>query len=390
LVVNEITRSRLKLLVILVVAVVLVHIAVIRFLFFGGNSTPVPPKAKFPEPELLIPEGGFAAQPQKKASKPQKKTEVARSEKAPKMPETKPADLPKAPEVLPPPAPEPPNPVASTPIEKHPSPKIRSLNYTGCVKGDIKGLPEPEKIPCGILVDLNTRKVLWAKNPHKSVPIASMTKMMTILLAFEAMERGELSLDTPVKVSREATKLREGVIYVDVRETFPLRDLLMAATIKSANDAAYLIAETVSGGNVPKFVERMNQRAFELGMRGTKFTNPHGLPNKENGDSVSTPEAMVLLGEAIMQYPQIMQWTSTKQTFIRDGKTELTSTNKLIVPHYPGVDGLKTGYTKHAGSCLTFSCLRNGRRLVGMVAGVRGSQVRDRFCRKLLDWGYQH
>ena len=179
------------------------------------------------------------------------------------------------------------------------------------------------------------------------------------------------------------------MIYLDPRETFPLRELLMAMTIKSANDAAYQVGDFLSNGDLPAFVAEMNTRAFELGMPGTHFINPHGLPDRQGNNSRSSAVGMVLLGEALLQYPQVMEWASTRQTFIRNGKTELTNTNNLFRRmHCPGVDGLKTGYTRAAGFCLTFTCLRNGRRLIGVVTGAARARERDDFAFALLNWGY--
>ncbi len=267
----------------------------------------------------------------------------------------------------------------------------KPFDHSTAVDGNLANQPLSAGATSGFMVDLNTRKVLWMKNQTRSVPIASMVKMMTLLVAFEQLEsHPEWSIEMPVKITAGATKVaRTGIIWLDTRETMPLIDLLRATTIKSANDAAYQVAETLGGGDINAFIARMNQRAGELGMPGTSFVSPNGLPSKANGNSLSTAEGMVILGERLLEYPPVMEWASTQQTFIRDGKTELTNTNKLVNPRWPGVDGLKTGYTNDAGSCLTFTVLRNGKRLMGCVTGYGSSVDRDRFCRKLIDWGYE-
>ena len=271
----------------------------------------------------------------------------------------------------------------------------KPFDYRTAVRGNLPKMPGGSAAGTGILVDLNSRCVLWCKEEKKPVPIASMAKMMTLFVAFENLARHpEWSLDMPVSISRATTRAaREGIIWLDVRETLPLRSLMQAAAIKSANDAAYQIAETTSGGNVDAFVAQMNASAAALRMPGTHFVNPHGLPNPDGRHSTSSAEGMVRLGERLLEYPDIMEWVGTQQLFIdrpmvKGGKTDLKNTNHLVVPRYPGVDGMKTGYTRAAKFCLTFTALRDGRRLMGCVTGFPTSRDRDVFARRILDWGY--
>ena len=270
--------------------------------------------------------------------------------------------------------------------------------YQYAVNGNIPALPGSRNATSGILVDLNTRNVLWAKNPRQAYPIASMTKIMTCLIAYEDVLAGRngLTLDTPIKVSTAAMKIGGSQVYLDTRETFPLRDLLKAASIKSANDAAYLIAEYIGQGSVPAFVKRMNERAAQIHMANTRFYNPHGLPGaKASLDNVASPEGMARLAEEALQHPQLMQWASTWMDTFREpgtkGFMKIKNHNYLIKGSpeaAPGVDGLKTGFINRAGFCLTATCLRNNRRLVVVVTGYPLRKERDRFVRQLLDWGY--
>jgi len=243
----------------------------------------------------------------------------------------------------------------------------------------------------GIIVDMGTREVLWEKDSHKAVPVASMVKMMTMLLVAEELERNtELTLDTKIPVTASALKAlpeRSGLVWLANGEEFTVRELLTCVAVKSANDAATLLGERV-GGSVDGFVDRMNKRAKELDMKSTVFHNPCGLTDKRRGNSKSSAADMVLLGERLLEYPFLLEMCSTKQASIRDGKTVIATTNKLIAPHYPGVDGLKTGYIRVAGACLTFSVIRNGRRIVGCVTGFGHARDRDYFCRRLIDWAY--
>lgn len=266
------------------------------------------------------------------------------------------------------------------------------FDYRKALWGDNLPLPGDKQALSGILVDLDSHKVLWAKNPRQGVPIASMTKMMTLLLAFEALDKGDdLKLDTPVKVTAAAAGMGGSQVYLDVKETHPLGELLKTMAIKSANDSAYLVAEYLSGGNMAQFIANMNNRAYKLRMPSTHFVNPHGLPGDNKTDSVSCPEGLAILAEQLLQYPLLLKWTSTKQDYFRPegnkARQMLTNTNRLI-SKCPGVDGLKTGYTRAAGFCVTASCLRGGRRLVAVVSGFKTSAARNAFVSKLFDWGY--
>lgn len=273
------------------------------------------------------------------------------------------------------------------------------LNDRYAVKGTIPGLPSSANATVGILVDLNTRNVLWSKNPDTAKPIASMTKIMTILLAYEEILSGRdgLSLDTPVKVSRKAALVEESQVYLDERETFPMRDLLLASSVKSANDAAYLVAEYLGGGDVQRFVDMMNEKAQRIGMNHTKFFNPHGLPGKKSiYDNVSSPADMAILAEHTMRYPQLMEWAGTLNADFRTpgkkGYIAMRNHNNLLKgarTECPGVTGLKTGFISRAGFCITITADRDGRKMVAVAMGFPQSRDRDQFVRSLIEWGYQ-
>lgn len=272
----------------------------------------------------------------------------------------------------------------------------KPFNFEYAKHGDFseKEVPGSRGATSGIMIDLSTHNVLWEKNSAKQVPIASMVKMMTLYTALEELEeKPALSLDSPVQISPEVLKVqRTGIIWLDPRETFPLSDLMKAAAIKSANDAAVQIALFLGNGDQEAFITKMNAKALELGMTGSNFVSPCGLPDRKKGNSVSTAQDMAILAEHLLQYPKYLEWSTTKLDYIREGdkRTMLNATNKLVNPRWPGVDGLKTGYTDDAGYCLTFSVLRDGRRIVGCVTGFQSaSKGRDPFCRKLIDWGYK-
>lgn len=294
-------------------------------------------------------------------------------------------------------APPPVNPAPSTAVQhryRKPSTAPRfgaPLDFSGAIRGNLPGylVPGSENAGTGIVVDMDTRKVLWEKKSRQPVPVASMVKMMTMLLAVEEMERNDrLTPDSRVTVTRCVMHVkRTGVLWLAPGEVFTLRELMLGVAVKSANDAATQIAEVVSG-NVDTFVELMNRRAAELNLRSLVFYNPCGLPDRRGRNALGSAADMVLLGERLLEYPLLIEMCSTLRGAIRDGKTVFVNTNRLINPHYPGVDGLKTGFINRSGFCLTFSALRDGRRIMGCVTGFKTARDRDRFCRKLIDWAY--
>ena len=271
---------------------------------------------------------------------------------------------------------------------------IPVFDYSHAVVGNISAIPETRNAKTGILVDLNSGKVLWNKDAKRAVPIASMTKMMTVLLTFEAIRDGKIKYDQIIKVSKNAAAIGGSDIWLDPRESFPLKDLIKAILIKSANDAAFLVGETLGGGHIEPFVKRMNRRAAELHLHA-KYFNPHGLPeNSASKDNVATCEDLAKLAGMLLQFPEVVKISSTPLDYIprkigRNKKTMLTSTNKLVRSKVNGVDGMKTGYTRRAGFCLTATCKRNNRRLVAVVTGFRSSAERNECVKKLLDWGYK-
>jgi D-alanyl-D-alanine carboxypeptidase (penicillin-binding protein 5/6) len=243
-------------------------------------------------------------------------------------------------------------------------------------------------------VEPSTGKVLWSVNPKKAMPIASMTKMMTALLAAEALREGEVSMNEPVRVTKAASRIGGSDIWLDPRETISFGNLFKAMMVKSANDAAYLIAQRLGGGSASNFVEKMNDRAKRLGLKRARFHNPHGLPEKKLGENLDSPEELAFLASVLAKYPEVLKLSSTKIDYIprkvgKNKRTQLVNTNRLVRSGCPGVDGMKTGYTKKAGFCLTVTCERKGRRLVAVMTGFSSSKERNRFAAKLLDWGYK-
>lgn len=293
------------------------------------------------------------------------------------------AVVPELPKVEEPAPKKPVNPLFGTPF-----------SYKNTINGDrIASLPGTKSATSGMLVDLGTRQVLWAKNPQKPCPIASMTKMMTMLVIMEYLDKNkDITMDTPVPVTVAAAKIGGSQVYLDTKETFPLKELLKAVEIKSANDAAYLVAEFFGKGDVYSFVQSMNKKSKEMNLTGTKFFNPHGLPGDTSAqDNVSSPEAMALIAEQLLEYPQVVEWSSTWKCPFGENRSkpmEITNHNHLV-NGCPGVDGMKTGFIQRSGFCTTVTCKRADRRLVAVVTGFPNRKERDAFVKKLLDWGYR-
>ena len=280
----------------------------------------------------------------------------------------------------------------SVPVEK---PEVEKVEKSGPLQFDrsktfygIRKSWKKYRLPkCGILADVTDNKILWSYNADKIVPIASMSKMLTLYMAFEAMNASnKISLGNKVKLIQNSAMGREGGFGFKAGDIYSLEDLVKAATIRSCNDAAAAVA-IYFGGTEKIFVDKMNAEAAKLGMKNTFFVNPHGLPDKKK-DNLSTMNDMLILSMKMIDIPEYMRFCKMKGAKI--GSRTIANTNTLMRKRkYPGVDGLKTGYTKRAGFCLAFSCLRNGRRLVGVVAGFPSSADRENFVSDLLDWAYK-
>ena len=250
------------------------------------------------------------------------------------------------------------------------------------------------RFSAGILVDLTNRKILWAHNEKRSLPIASISKLMTIYTAFEEMKnRPEINLSTPVTVSRECTLQAPVRAPLNPGDKISLNDIFKYSMLKSANDAAYLLAEYFGYGNAQIFIKLMNSKAQALGMTSSNFVNANGLPiyGEDSQYNVKMNKSscmdLILLMERIIENREIMQYTKTEKTKIRG--QEVVNGNKLL-KQVKGMTGMKTGYTNAAGHCLAFSCERNGRILIGVVLGCKSGNDRSELVRKLLEWGFKN
>ena len=237
--------------------------------------------------------------------------------------------------------------------------------------------------PAAVLMEASTGQVLFEKGAHDRRACASITKVMTLLLTFEALEAGELSLDQELTASAHAASMGGSDIWLEEGEQMTVDDLLKATVIMSANDAAVVLAEAVSGSE-EAFVARMNERAGELGMEDTVFKNCNGLD--EEGHLTSAYDVAVM-SRALLAHEKIRDYTLTWMDSVRNGETQLVNTNKLI-RSYQGITGLKTGTTGQAGSCISATAQREGMELIAVVLGAESTDLRFQDAKALLDYGF--
>ncbi len=232
-----------------------------------------------------------------------------------------------------------------------------------------------------ILMDAASGQILYEKESHKELAPASVTKLMTLLVAADAVANGKVKLTDKVTGSENASKLGGSQIYLKAGETFSLEEMLYAIAVGSANDGCVAVAEHIDGTH-EAFVEEMNAKAKALGLENTHFANAYGLPAE--GHYTSAFDLAVIAKEAL-KYPLIRKLTSTKEYDLRDGKFKLWNTNKLLW-WYAGADGFKTGWTNEAKYCLASTVERDGLRMICVVMGV--PQVRGHFAESMKIYNY--
>ena len=234
-----------------------------------------------------------------------------------------------------------------------------------------------------VLMEPNTGKLLYESNSDEKLPPASITKIMSLLLVMEAIDRGDITLETVVTASEHACSMGGSQIWLEPGETMTVNDLLKAAVIASANDACVALGETVAGSE-EGFVALMNERASELGMTNTHFVNCTGLDAEEH---LTTAYDVALMSSALIKHDLIKDYSTVWMDTLRDGKSELVNTNKLV-RFYAGTTGLKTGTTSTAKYCLSATAERNGLELVAVVMAGESSNDRFNGAKKLLDFGF--
>ena len=233
-----------------------------------------------------------------------------------------------------------------------------------------------------ILMDQTSGTVLFEKNAHEKLAIASVTKVMTLLLVMEALDQGRITLEDPVTCSDVAASMGGSQIWLEPGEIMTVHELLKAAAVVSANDACAALAEHISG-SIEGFVAEMNTRAAELGMNDTLFLDCSGLSD----DAYSSAYDVALMSRELMKHEKITEYTTIWMDTLRDGKSQLVNTNKLV-RHYTGATGLKTGTTSKAGHCLSATAQRDGLGLIAVILGCETTDERFGGARKMLDYGF--
>ena len=239
-----------------------------------------------------------------------------------------------------------------------------------------------------ILIERDTGAVLYEKNAHEPLPPASMTKIMTMLLIMEAIDQGKLKLDERVRASEYAASMGGSQIFLEPGEEMTVDDLLKGVAIGSGNDASVALAERIAGSE-EAFVHLMNEKARQLGLKHTAFENTTGLPAKNH---YSTAYDMAMMAKELLKYDLITKYTGTYEDYLRENTNKkfwLVNTNRLV-KFYPGVDGLKTGYTSEAKYCLTATAKKGNMRVIAVVFGAPTPKARNAQITKMLDYAFSH
>jgi serine-type D-Ala-D-Ala carboxypeptidase (penicillin-binding protein 5/6) len=238
------------------------------------------------------------------------------------------------------------------------------------------------------LIDAKTGQILYEKNIHDRREPASTTKIMTMLLIEQAIANGQVKLTDPVEVTPEAVKIEtEGSgAWLKEGEKWTMEDMLKFIAVPSGNDAAVAAAQKLAG-SIPAFVDRMNQEAKKLGLNDTHFANPDGLHDPNH--YTSAHDLAIMARELITKHPDVLKYTSIQSLTVRNGQNVFMNTDQLL-GKYPGLDGLKTGFTDEAGYCFVGTAEQNGMRLISVVLGANSDESRFTETTKLLDFGFHN
>ncbi|MGF4040483.1 D-alanyl-D-alanine carboxypeptidase DacF [Bacillus subtilis] len=254
-------------------------------------------------------------------------------------------------------------------------------------KQDGKRLSElAHEAKSAVLIERDTGKVLYNKNSNERLAPASMTKIMTMLLIMEALDKGKIKMSDKVRTSEHAASMGGSQIFLEPGEEMTVKEMLKGIAIASGNDASVAMAEFISGSE-EEFVQKMNKKAKELGLKNTSFKNPTGLTEEGH---YSSAYDMAIMAKELLKYESITKFTGTYEDYLRentDKKFWLVNTNRLI-KFYPGVDGVKTGYTGEAKYCLTASAKKGNMRAIAVVFGASTPKERNAQVTKMLDFAF--
>lgn len=263
---------------------------------------------------------------------------------------------------------------------------VKSEGKAGSETPENQGAELAENARSAVIMDYATGKTLFTKDMDEELPMASITKIMTMLLVMEALEDGKLKLTDTVKTSEHAASMGGSQIFLEPGETMSVNDMMKGIAMASANDACVALAEHLAGSE-KAFVKQMNQKAKELGMEHTHFVNCNGLPAENH---YSSAEDIALMSRALLSHEQVTKWTSVYSDYLRENSSHplwLVNTNKLV-RFYDGMDGLKTGFTREAKYCLSATAKRDGFRVIAVVMGEPRVKERNREVSEMLNWTF--
>ncbi|MBZ5750422.1 MULTISPECIES: D-alanyl-D-alanine carboxypeptidase family protein [Metabacillus] len=243
-----------------------------------------------------------------------------------------------------------------------------------------------DRAKSAVLIERDTGTILYDKNSDQKLPPASMTKIMTMLLIMEALEKNQIKMDEKVRTSEYAASMGGSQIFLEPGEEMTVEQMLKGIAIGSGNDASVAMAEKIAG-SAEAFVEMMNKKVEELGLKNTHFKNPTGLPE---ADHYSSAQDMALMAKELLKYEEITKYTGKYEDYLREGtdkKFWLVNTNRLV-KFYPGVDGVKTGFTNEAKYCLTATAKKDNMRVIAVVFGADTPKDRNAQVTKMLDYAF--
>ena len=243
----------------------------------------------------------------------------------------------------------------------------------------------PHDCKSAVLMEAETGRILYEQNADEALPPASVTKVMTLLLVMEALEKGNISLEQMLTASDNAASMGGSQIFLEVGEQMSVEDLLKSVIISSANDAAVVLAEAIAGSE-ESFVAMMNSRAAELGMKNTHFENTNGLDDTVT-NHVTSARDIAIMSRELIAHEKILKYSSIWMDTVRNGEFGLTNTNRLV-RFYKGATGLKTGSTSKAKFCISATAKRDGMHLIAVIMGAPTRDIRNAEAAKLLDWGF--
>ena len=252
---------------------------------------------------------------------------------------------------------------------------------------EIKNLGEELNVKSAVLMDAKTGTVLYSKNMNESLPPASVTKIMTLLLVFEEIESNKIKYDDVIEISEYASSMGGSQVFLKSGEKMTVDELIKCVTVASANDAAVALAERIAGSE-KAFVALMNKKASELGLKNTNFENATGLDNDVMNHLTSAYD-IAIISKELLKHSDVIKYTTIWMDTIRNGEFGLANTNKLV-RYYKGITGLKTGSTDKAGFCISASAKRENLHLIAVVMGAETSKERNKIVSELLDFGFSN